>query len=246
MPVTRATKPRRRVARRKVGRRVARRRMPIGRMPKTTTGNFASTTEQFSLAITAGVVYDFKFNLTDLVRSKVMADLYQYYRISSVEMRFKPLTDTYQSGGPAYIPYLNFQYDKSGALEGTMNANNFEQIGTKAIRLDDKTIIRKWRPSVLTDGAGNLGVAQFKVAPWLPTQFNANPNVLVDHYGATFYISKQAASDGTVYDVDVVVNVQFRKPYIAPAEGATAINPPRITQGNLTAVDISLNPHLVS
>lgn len=231
-------KPRRRVAARRPrrGARVA--------LPKRTTGNFASATEQFSVVATAGQVYDFTFDMTDLIRSRALLSIYQYYRITSVEMRFKPLSDTFAAGGTANIPYLNFQYDKSGALIGTMNAANFEQIGTKAIRLDDKTLIRKWKPSVLTKGLDAGGVSQFKVAPWLPTFVEAVENSAVTHYGATYYISKQNPADATNYDVDVVVNVQFRKPLIAAAvgEAAVSINAPRIKQGNQSAVDVSLNP----
>lgn len=233
-----ARKPRRKVARRPVrrGARVA--------LPKRTTGNFASATETFSVAVTAGIVNDFTMNMTDLVRTRALMSVYQYYRITSLEMRFKPQSDTFQAGGPSTLPYLYFQYDKSGALSG-LNAQGFEDIGTKAIRFDDKTLVRKWKPSVLTVDAG-LGATQFKVSPWLPTQLNAVPNDTVEHYGAIFYISKQNPADATIYDVDVVVNVQYRKPLITPSQGVTNVNPPRIKQGATTAVDLSLNPHLIS
>jgi len=214
-------------------------------LPKRITGNFASATETFSVAVTAGVVNDFKMTMQDLVRCEALMSVYQYYRITSVEMRFKPQIDTFISGGPSLLPYLYWQYDKSSALSG-LNAQGFEDIGTKAIRLDDKTISRKWKPSVLTDSTAAGGVTQFKVAPWLPTQFQGAANNLVDHYGAIFYISKMSPSDGTVYDVDVVVNVQFRKPLIVPSQTETPnVNPPRIKQGATTAVDLSLNPHLL-
>ena len=213
------------------------RRVP---MPKQITGNVASRMEQFSLAVTAGIVYDFTFNILDLLACQQMAKLYQYYRITSVELRFKPYFDTYiANSSTGNLPYLNFQYDKSGALQGTMDANNFEQIGTKAIRMDDKTLVRRWKPSVLTNVAVPAGTtSQFKVSPWLPTHVGANAINDQDHYGAVWYISKTGPSDATVYDVDVVVNVQFRKPYIVPTNTVTGGNPPRVTQTNETAVKI--------
>lgn len=224
-------------------RRAAPRRGARVALPKRTTGNFASATEQFSIAVLAGQVNDFTFNMNDLVRTKALMSIYQYYRITSVEMRFKPQVDTFTVGGAGTLPYLNFQYDKSGALFGTMNAQNFEWIGTKAIRLDDKTLIRKWKPSVVTDIAS--GVTQFKVTPWLPTFVAGVINSQVDHYGATFYISKMSPGDATQYDVDVVVNVQYRKPLItASPSQEVSVNPVRIVQGNQTAVDLSLNPIL--
>jgi len=230
-----------------------RRRRPVRRakgskvaLPKRITGNFASATETFSVAVTAGIVNDFTLDMTDLVRTKALMDVYQYYRITSVEMRFKPFFDTYANGisGGQTLPYLYFQYDKSGSLSG-LNAQGFEEIGTKAIRFDDKTLTRKWKPSVLTSSTGGGGVTQFKVSPWLPTQVLGNTNDTVVHYGSIFYISKMSPTDGTVYDVDVVVNVQYRKPQITPSTGETPNpNPPRIKQGATTVVDLSLNPHL--
>lgn len=217
--------------------RIVRRRAVAARvpMPKRITGSAATRKEQFSLAVTAGVVYDFTFGLNDLVACKQLAGLYQYYRITSVELRFKPLFDTFVANSTTgNLPYLNFQYDKSGALQGTMDANNFEQIGTKAIRLDNKTIVRAWKPSVLTLSNTDIALAgatsQFKVSPWMPTHVGAGTLNDVEHYGATWYISKTGPSDATVYDVDVVVNVQFRKPYITPSTSATGGNPPRAEQ----------------
>lgn len=233
-----ARKPRRKVARRPV------RRGRIGRMPKTTTGNFASSTEQYSGGATAGQVYDFTTSLSQLVRTKALMNAYQYYRITSVEMRFKPNYDTFQAQNTNFIPYLYFQYDKSGALTGALDAADFESIGTKAVRLDDKTVVRKWKPSVLMGDPSLPGtVAQFKVSPWLPTMADGDINDDIKHHGATFYISKMSNGDALGYDVDIVLNVQFRKPLVVPAQGAGVERPlPTIVQGNQTGIDTSLNP----
>lgn len=216
-------------------------------LPKRITGNFASATETFSVAVTAGVVNDFTLDMSDLVRTRALMNVYQYYRITSVEMRFKPQIDTFTNAASAALPYLYWQYDKSGSLSG-LNAQGFEDIGTKAIRLDDKTLTRTWKPSVLTNGptaGAPVATTQFKVSPWLPTQLSgAVLNEHVTHYGAIFYISKMSPGDATVYDVDVVVNVQYRKPQITPSQGEANVNPPRIKQGATTVVDLSLNPHL--
>lgn len=234
-----------------------RRRAPAGRrryaprgskvaLPKQTTGNFASCTEQYSGGAIAGNVYDFTTSLSQLVRTKALMSAYQYYRITSVEMRFKPNYDTYQAQNTNLLPYLYFQYDKSGALEGTLDAADFESIGTKAIRMDDKTIVRKWRPSVLTGTDTNpTGLAtQFKVSPWIPTYVNGDANDLIKHYGATFFISKMSPGDALGYDIDVVLNVQFRKPLVIPgAPGERVARPlPKIVQGNTSGIDTTLNP----
>lgn len=217
------------------GRRRARR---VG-MPKAITGSFASRKEQFSLGITAGVSYDFSFSLNDLPVSKQLAGLYQYYRITNVELRFKPNYDTFQAQAMDMIPYLYFQYDKSGDLGG-LSAPQFEEIGTKAIRFDDKTIVRKWKPSVAT--ITDLGTSQFKVSPWMPTHDPQAPTTLniINHLGAVFYISKMSPTDVLGYDVDVIVNVQFRKPLVTPS--SASVNPPRITQTNVSGVQNAPGP----
>lgn len=211
-----------------------RRRARRVNMPKAITGSFASRKEQFSLGITAGTSYDFTFNLNDLPVCSQLAGLYQYYRITNVELRFKPAYDTFQAQQQDMIPYLYFQYDKSGDLGG-LTAPQFEELGTKAIRFDDKTIVRKWKPSVST--ITDLGTTQFKVSPWMPTHDPVAPNTLniVNHLGAVFYVSKMSPGDVLGYDVDVIVNVQFRKPLVVP--GSTSINPPRITQTNVSGVN---------
>jgi len=233
--VKKKTAPRkRRVARKRVwrkkGSKVA--------LPKRTTGSFATRMEQFSLGAVAGQSYDFNLNLNDLTVARQLSQLYQYYRITSVEMRFKPYFDTYANGlsSGQTMPYLYFQYDKSGSLGG-LTAPQFEEIGTKAIRFDDKTLIRKWRPSVATNT--DLGTTTFKVSPWLPTHSPITPTTLniIDHLGAVFYISKTSPSDATTYDIDVIVNVQFRKPLVQPS--SVSVNPPRVTQTNETVVTIS-------
>lgn len=139
-------------------------------------------------------------------------------------MRFKPNFDTYVSGGASgtgILPYLNFVYDKSGSL-GILTAPQFEQVGVKPIRMDDKTIVRKWKPSVCISDQGLASVVpMFKSTPWLPTHLNGlTLNDDIRHLGAVMYVTKSNPTDAQVYDVDVVVNVQYRKPFIGsePAE----------------------------
>lgn len=240
-----APRKRRAGARRWGKRRVGPRRMGARTaLPKRTTGNFASRTETFSIGVTAGLVYDFTHTMIDVPVCEQLAKLYQYYRVTSIQMKFKPNYDTFQAQGTNLVPYLYFQYDKSGSLTG-LNAAGFEAIGVKPIRLDDKTITRTWKPSVLTEGGdpAGTGLTQFKVSPWLPcTLIGGATNAAVKHLGAIFYISKMSPGDVLGYDVDVIVNYQFRKPNIAPQLGVSNPEPIRITQGNVSGIDMSLNP----
>lgn len=193
-----------------------RRRNPLPRAP---TGSFATRSETISLAASAGVVYDFNnLSLSVLPVASEIAAFYQYYRITSVQMRIKPQFDTFVAGGSAgtgVIPYLYFLYDKAGSL-GALNAIQFEEAGAKPVRVDDKTIIRKWRPTVVTHDGLDGYPSQFKTSPWLPTFDTTGASLQkTKHYGAVWYISKINSSDATVYDIDITVTCQFRKPLIA-------------------------------
>jgi len=190
-------------------------------LPRAPTGSFASRQETFSKTGVDGQVYDMNdLSLANLPVCQQMAQFYQYYRITSVQMRFKPAYDTFvapgvTSGNPQ-LPYLYFLYDKSGSL-GLLNSTQFEEAGAKPIRFDDKTIIRKWRPSVVTTSS-DLSVTQFKTSPWLPTHENSGLNLNnVLHTGAVWYISKMNATDALAYDIDITVTVQFRKPLVTPS-----------------------------
>lgn len=191
-------------------------------MPIAPTGSFASRSETYSIAATAGQVYDLndiRINAQFTVAPKLAA-LYQYYRITSVQWRLKPNFDTYigqGSSGTGQMPYLYFLYDKAGSL-GTLTAPQFEQCGAKPIRVDDKTITRKWRPSVRI-GDPNAAVPMFKTSPWMPTfQMDGLTMNAPDHMGAVWFVEKSNTNDAQTYDIDVTVTFQFRKPLVTPSQ----------------------------
>jgi len=78
-------------------------------MPKAPTGSFASRQETFSIAATDGVVYDLNtLSLAQLPVSSQLANFYQYYRITSIQMRFKPVYDTFLAPGAGSAPALPY------------------------------------------------------------------------------------------------------------------------------------------
>lgn len=221
MPYTKkpsTRKPRRAPMRR---RRMYPRRNPL---PLAPTGSFATRSETYSIALPAGIVQDLNnISLFNLPVCQQMAAFFQYYRFTNVQIRIKPQLDTFVAGGAAgtgVIPYLYFLYDKSGSL-AALNATQFEEAGAKPVRVDDKIILRKWRPAVST--VTDLGITQFKTSPWLPTHKTTpgTPLNVVDHQGAVWYISKINPADATVYDIDITVTVQFRKPLVVPGSSVT-------------------------
>jgi len=192
-------------------------------MPRAPTGSFASRAETYSISATAGQVYDLndiRINAQFTVAPQ-LANLYQYYRITSVQWRLKPNFDTYVapglvSGNPQ-LPYLYFLYDKSGSL-GLLNATQFEECGAKPIRVDDKTVVRRWRPCVRI-GDVNQAVPMFKTSPWMPTHSTDGTTINApDHMGAVWYVSKMNNTDAQTYDIDVTVTFQFKKPLVTVSQ----------------------------
>lgn len=180
----------------------------------------------------AGQVYDLNtISLSNLPVNRELAKYYQYYRITSVQMRIKPQFDTFIAGGASgtgVLPYLYFLYDKSGSL-GLLNSNQFEEAGAKPVRVDDKVILRRWRPAVVTSTIA--GLTQFKTSPWLPTHdISGSALNLVNHLGAVWYISKINLGDATVYDIDVTVTVQFRKPMVQTDFASQKVSIPLIPE----------------
>lgn len=220
----RTTRKTKSTSRRKTARRT--------RLPNRMTGNYGSAVETFSLSVTAGVSYNFSTALTDLVRAQVIAREYQHYRITGVEMRFKPQYDTFQAQLANTIPSLYWCLDKAGVL-GSPSAPQFEQLGTKQVRLDDRIVVRKFKPGVVQGDATSSLASAMKTSPWIPIIDPAtgglnNPR----HRGCAFLITKMSPGDVLGYDVDVVVHIQFKRPFVA-TNANTAIEPPRNPNGEV-------------
>lgn len=177
------------------------------------------------------------------MRAKTIAQGYQFYRIAKVEVKWKPLCDTFtnaQAVGPTTglsVPQLYYMVDKANTFPTNSTLETLRQAGAKPVRLDDKNITRSFAPAVhLASDDGGSGPASvvetagmMKVSPWITTNANAGgitqtwtPNS-VDHRGLLFYIEQFAANnDAFVATAEVVVHYQFKKPlWTVGAEGPT-------------------------
>lgn len=176
----------------------------------------------------------YNLSLASLTRAVDVAKGYQFYRIKRVTFLIKPLKDTFVggSGGPTEtaIPYLYYMIDRTRLFQAGFSVDQLKAMGAKARRLDDKTIVFSYTPSVLTEtfdntAGANLAV-QYKLAPWLPTRdINAtsvwNPNT-TDHQGIA-WIVETLFGDPLRYSIERRVQVEFKKPAIPVlVEGATA------------------------
>jgi len=219
------------------------------RKTKVNTGlkAYAVRSETYSLALTAGAILDYRdLTLADLSVSKQIAQFYALYRITSVQMRFKPNTDTYIATATpspaAQLPYLNYIIDRTASIPVNINAASFEQLGVKPVRFDDKTIMRSYKPSVLQANVGAgvaplpvLQVGSYKMSPWLPTNAAASDEEVttfqpsnVEHHGCLFYISKVNVNDQQVYDIDVTITTEFSKPLTELVSSEKAL--PRVSK----------------
>lgn len=194
------------------------RRLRYTPMRNAPTGSFASRAETYSFDYTAGNFIDFKTTLSQFGTLVKLAEFYQYYRITSVQIRIKPNYDTFSSGGTASLPYLYFMTDKAGSL-GNTTVNGLKSLGCKPIRVDDKIILRKYKPSVRLDSGGQIGM--FRSTPWIPTYEDdgITLNDIVEHLGCVWFITKTDNADAQKYNIDVTITAQYRKPLI-PADPA--------------------------
>lgn len=165
--------------------------------------------------------------LTNSIRAKTIAQGYQFYRISRVDVQWKPQFDTFTAGGTSSAPNLYYMIDKANTFPSNATVDTLKQAGAKAVRLDESVIRRSFKPAVhIVSDDNNGGAAPVvetagltRVSPWITTNANAGqgttfwaPNS-VDHRGIIFVVEQQAtAPAATVCTVELTVHYEFKKP----------------------------------
>lgn len=210
-------------------------------------GQNFNTNEMYELRNTSLDGYD---------RAVQVAQAYQHYRIKKITLTLKPIYDTYAQGIGNNIskPNLYYMIDKSGSLPDNITLEEMKQMGAKAHAFDEKPFTISWRPSVLTgetSAPGVLSSAQYKVSPWLSTSANplVNPWVpsTVDHLGVLWYVEQLfAPAEGVVYNAEVEVQFQFKKPLMPASEGAVSAKKVELAQRDNSPDGIVNNPIIVS
>lgn len=163
---------------------------------------------------------DFATSLVRFDRATKIARSFQEYRITKVTYMWKPLLDTYAQGG-APLPYAYILVDKTAASGGINSQPEFEAAGCKPIRLDDKTLTRSFKPSVLQysfDASTTTNVySKPIISPWLSCNAH-NLNATeppdwqpssIDHFGLEWLV---VGDPKVLYQVDMVAHFEFRKP----------------------------------
>lgn len=207
-------------------RSMAKKRVPRNSLLRR-SADIAKVRETYQLQILAGNMNFFVDALANLNfdRAQTVAEAYQQYRIAYMKLTFRPNFDTYVApavvAGNPVVPQMYFMLDKTASIPTNADANTLNSVGARPIRIDDKNVVRYWKPSVLTADATAPGVTtaqQYKISPWLSTNQNSGNPIgnwapsEVLHRGAVFYITKSTVNDAQPYTVDVEVLFEFRKP----------------------------------
>lgn len=218
MPIRRYRKKKSAPKRKAAPRRRA--RLPAKRM----TANYASVTETWTQASVAGTPGDLKvqglLGNGATYRAPLVAQAYQEYRITGLEIRIVPQKDTFLSAGSDSVPNLYWMNDPMNALLNNMSETDFQTLGCKPIRLDDKIIRRTLKPNVIVvaapQGTGFPSIG--KRSPWLSTNANFTPVTTwtastVTHYGAKWLITN-TVTGAQPYELQVRCTYQFRRPLL--------------------------------
>lgn len=256
MPRKTKSVPRRR--RRQVRRKV---RVPRGMNPAQ--HDVASCTDTLGfISVAPNTPYTLQnIALTNSARAKTIAQGYQFYRITKVEVKWKPYVDTFTAANTLSVPTLYYMIDKANTFPSNSTVDTLKQAGARPRRLDDKILSVKFAPAVhLASDDGAIGPAStvetagmMKVSPWITTNANAGGSSMVwapnsvDHRGLIFYVEQQstAGPDAGVCSAEVILHYQFKKPlWTAGAQSDTVhridldtleIVPPELPESKVVA-----------
>lgn len=181
-----------------------------------------------------------QIRLEQFDRMVAIARNYQYFRITKVEMKFKPFADTFApgTGGTVVnqsVPYLYTLINKGNVLN-TASFNALRDAGAKPRRFDDRTLSVSWKPAVLygvqdysstITPVSNTMFATKKVSPWLATNLNAGLRSAawvastIDHCGILYGVQQDLAgpTGQITFGVEITVHFEFKAPLNAPGVG---------------------------
>lgn len=222
--------------------------------PAKSGPNTAKVVEFFDLgSFNVNEAYDFALAgivPTQLVggaptRASIVAPAYGLYRVAQIEYKITPRYDTYnanlgQAGVPigdqaVEVPKLYWKMNRYGDSPVGFTSLDMLSLGSKPMRLDDKTLTIKYKPNILLANAGAAAVAQdggsgqVKITPWLSTDSEANDNAFAlsttQHYGHIMYIEAAAAGDGVspICEIQARVVYEFKNPRILETSQSQAV-----------------------
>lgn len=204
------------------------RRLARRRVARLANSEFASAKQTVLLNNdTVNTLYQLdNIQLQDFDRLSQIGEAYQYFRITRIEMRYKPFSDTFLPGNNS-VPYFLWLIDRNENFN--LLANAFQAIrsaGAKPRRFDDKMLMVSWKPSVLqtipNDSLNPPATTTFmnsRLSPWLPTNRNAGGAIPspyqpsdVPHRGIYYGVQQDLTAAAWQYGVEITVYCQFKKP----------------------------------
>ncbi len=164
-------------------------------------------------------------SLSAFDRAVQVARAYQYFRMTKVEVQFKPFVDTFTNATTQSVPYLYYMVIKNDAVDLT-SFNQLRDAGAKPVRFDDRTKVVRWKPSVQNQVIGEdaLGIptvtawSEWKTSPWLSTSSQpATDSIIwqpskVPHKGLIYGVQEDFSTVTQYYEVTITAHFQFKKP----------------------------------
>jgi len=160
------------------------------------------------------------FALADFPRAVTAARAFQFFRMKSIKLTYKPQYDTYGVGlGGASKPSLYYMIDKGATIPSGTTLEGLKNMGARPRSFDEKPISVTWTPAVLQASQSLLGdiPASYKISPWLST--NSVPDSAVwnpsqvQHNGIFWYMWTQSAPL-VAYSMEVEIQFEFKKPLL--------------------------------
>jgi len=185
-----------------------------------------------STTLQTNTAYNFEFALANApTRVLNVAKAHQEFKIDYVEVRFKPLYDTYSTTAATAgvtAPQLYHQIIKDQSVVDMVNVAQFRQNGLNAMSLaKDGNKVWRYKPAAAAEMAGVAGPVasnMIKVSPWLDTEaITSTPAVPVfsgtAHYGSCLWIDAVEPTPVNIATIEVEIHYIFRKPrsdYVPP------------------------------
>lgn len=224
---------RRRAPRRKAMRKSAPRRMRI----KRNQPEWATLSETIDYGNeNVGTVYNNNdIQLAGFPRASAVAQGYQYFRITRLTFKYKPLLDTFASTGNTQVPYLYWVINKNGTEYPVLTTPWFLANGAKPIRFDDKTVTISYAPAVsysmleANTPSATQEPNQAKILQWLNTTKDAFLNQpfaasQVSHAGHYLMVTSPGSTVPMSYEVTLTAEFQFKKPNAPlPSSGISVV-----------------------
>lgn len=199
----------------------------------TTNSSRSMTKDNFAAAssiaiadrlLNTNTAYNFTYQLQNAPSRVInIAKAYQEFKIDYVEVRFKPLYDTYttEAATPGItVPQLYHQIIKDPSVADMVDISQFKANGLNAMSLaKDGNMVWRYKPAVAISAQGSTGndPAIIRTSPWMNTEdTTSTPTTPVfnqtTHYGSCLWVNSTITTPFAVANIEVEVHYKFRKP----------------------------------